>query len=439
MFGRILVVALALAVTSTTALGQSKPLAGAWPQFRGPNRDDVSTETGLLKEWPKDGPTLLWQTQGAGRGYASPVVADGKVFTLGDGPSTSDDKDEYVLCFNEADGKPLWKTKTGPAWNMKTEDWGSSRSTPTVDGELIYALTANGDLFCLETSNGKEKWHKNLKKDFGGNKGDQWGYSESVLIDGDHLICTPGGDKASMVALDKKTGEKKWQAAFPKIKGAGHASVVISEIGGTKVYVQSYPQGGGEPAVVGVRAKDGVVLWTHPLNKEGGGKGPAAVIPTPVVHGDLIFVTVGYGVGGELIRQVADGDKVKVEEVYGITKDLENKHGGVVLVGDYLYGGKGDSNLAFCADLKTGKVKWSTRGSGTGSTSITAADGNLYVHYANGVMALVPANPEAYKETSSFKIPQSGKRPGWSHPVVADGKLFIREQDYLFCYDIKQK
>jgi outer membrane protein assembly factor BamB len=436
MFGRMLVAGLVLAVASSTALGQIKPLAGAWPQFRGPNRDDVSTETGLLKLWPKEGPPLLWEAKGAGRGYASVAVADGKIFTLGDAPSTAEDKDEYAVCFNEADGKQLWKTKTGKAWDKGTESWQSSRSTPTVDGDLVYVLTAFGDLFCLETATGKERWHKNFEKDFGGKKGDQWGYSESVLIDGEHLLCTPGGEKATLVALDKKTGAKVWQASAPKAKGAGHSSIVVTEVGGTKVYVQAYPQTGA-PGLVGVRAKDGTVLWSYAMSLTG--KPPAAVIPTPVVRGDLVFMDVGYNVGGVLVRQVAEGEKFKAEEVFGLNEKLQNKHGGVVLVGDFLYGDKGDGGVPFCAELMTGKVRWNTRGSGNGSASMTAADGHLYIRYANGTMALVPADPEAYKETGAFKIPQSGKRPGWSHPVVADGKLFLREQDSIFCYDIKEK
>jgi outer membrane protein assembly factor BamB len=428
MYVRMLIAGLVTALISPmAAVGQIKPLAGAWPQFRGPNRDDISSETGLLKDWPKDGPKLLWEAKGAGRGYASPAIVDGKIFTLGDGPSTADDKDEYITCFNEADGKQLWKTKTGQAWNSGQPNWQSSRSTPTVDGDLLYVLTPHGNLICLETATGKERWRKSMQNDFGGKKGDGWGYSESVLIDGDWVVCTPGGGKATMVALDKKTGNKVWQSTDAGNKGAGHASIVPSMVKDTKVYVQTTAS-----AALGVRAKDGKLLWTYPL------KG-TAVIPTPIVRGELVFVDVGYNVGGALLRQVADGDNVKVEEVYGLKVDLNNKHGGIVLVGDYLYGDKNDGGIPFCAELMTGKVRWSSRGSGKQSASLTYADGHLYLRYASGNMVLVPASPEAYKETGTFKIPHSGDRPSWSHPVVADGKLFLREQDYILCYDIKQK
>ncbi len=424
---RMLIAGLVVAVASPAVMGQTKPLAGVWPQFRGPNRDGISTETGLLKSWPKGGPKLLWQAKGAGRGYASLAIADGKIFTLGDGPSTATDSDEYVLCFNEADSSQLWKTKTGPAWNRGTPNWQSSRSTPTVDGPLLYVLTPHGDLVCLETATGKERWRKNMQKDFGGKKGDGWGYSESVLVDGDWVVCTPGGGKATMVALDKKTGSLVWKAVDAGNKGAGHASIVPSMIGDTKVYVQTTAS-----AALGVRARDGKLLWTYPLHG-------TAVIPTPIVRGDLVFVCVGYNVGGALLRQVPDGDGVKVEQVYGLKRDLQNKHGGVVLIGDFLYADKGDGGVPYCAELMTGTVRWNTRGSGSQSASVTAADGHLYIRYANGTMVLVPADPKEYKETGSFKVPESGKRPGWSHPVVADGKLFLREQDSIFCYDIKQK
>lgn len=423
---RVWIVGLVLVVTSP-GLGQVKPLAGVWPQFRGPNRDGVSTETGLLKSWPKEGPPLLWQAKGAGRGYASLAIADGKIFTLGDGPSTATDKDEYALCFNEANGSQLWKTKTGPAWNRGTPSWQSSRSTPTVDGESVYVLTAHGSLICLESATGRERWRKNMEQDFGGKKGDGWGYSESVLVDGDWVVCTPGGGKATLVALDKRTGNLVWKATDPGNKGAGHASIVPSTIGTVKVYVQTTAS-----AALGVRARDGKVLWSYPLRG-------TAVIPTPIVRGDLVFVDVGYNVGGALLRQVADGDGVKIQEIYGLKPALNNKHGGIVLVGDYLYGDKNDGGIPFCAELMTGNVVWSSRGSGSQSASVTAADGNLYIRYANGTMVLVPANPQGYKEAGSFKIPESGKRPGWSHPVVANGKLFLREQDFIFCYDIKQK
>jgi outer membrane protein assembly factor BamB len=411
-----------------TSLKTAVAKTADWPQFRGPNRDDVSTDTGLLKTWPKGGPRLLWQGKGAGRGYASLAIANGRIYTMGDGPSTANDKDEYVLCFDAANGKQLWKAKLGPAWNSGSPDWQSSRSTPTVDGELLYVLTAHGELVCLETGKGKERWRKNMRKDFGGDKGDGWGYSESVLVDGDRVVCTPGKASATMVALDKMTGNPIWKASRDGDKGAGHASIVVAEVGGTRVYVNTTASG-----PFGIRASDGKVLWTYPIDKT------TAVIPTPIVRGDLVFFTAGYGRGGALLRQVPTSDGIKVEAVYPLNTKLQNKHGGVVLVGDLLYGDSDSSGRPWCADLMTGKIHWTGKGSGSGSASVTYADGHLYFRFQNGTVALVKASPDGYKEDGSIKIPHSGDRPSWSHPVVTGGKLFLREGDYILCYNLRGK
>jgi outer membrane protein assembly factor BamB len=417
-----------LLATPMVCGAEDAPAKANWPQWRGPNRDDLSPDTGLLQAWPRGGPPLLWQAKGAGRGYASLAIAAGRIYTMGDGPSINGDQDEYVVCFDAADGKSVWKAKLGPAWNSGQPNWQSSRSTPTVDGELLFTLTAQGNLVCLETATGKECWRKSLTKDFGGRKGDTWGYSESVLVDGDKVVCTPGGEKATMVALNKKTGKPLWTAAVPKDRGAAHASIVIAGVGNMRVYVQMTAGN-----VVGVGAGDGNVLWTYPI------PATTAVIPTPLVRGDLVFISIGYGRGGALLRQVPTAGGVKVEEVYPLKKELSNKHGGVVLVGDYVYGDTADSGTPFCAELLTGKVRWKERGSGSGSASVTCADGHLYFRYANGTMVLAPASPQGYKEVGSFKIPHSGDRPSWSHPVVTGGELFLREGEYILCYDVRAK
>jgi outer membrane protein assembly factor BamB len=414
-----------LASLPTLAMAQS-PGKG-WPSFRGPGRTAVAPDKGLLSEWPKAGPKLLWEASGAGRGYSSLAIVDGRIYTLGDAPTTADDKDEYLLCFDQNTGKQLWKSKTGPAWAEGKPPWHSSRSTPTVDGDRVYLLTAHGDLVCCSTD-GKEVWRKNLKQDFGGSKADGWGYSESVLVDGDKVVCTPGGPQNTMVALNKKTGDLLWSTPRPEDRGAGHASIVPSEIGGTRVYVQTTGSG-----AMGVRAKDGKLLWTYDIDKT------TAVAPSPIIRGDLAFFTAGYGRGGALLKQIPGaGGEVTVEEIYPLKKELANKHGGVVLVGDYLYGDSDDRGNPFCAEFMTGKVTWHGRGSGRNSASMAAADGHLYVRYADGMMTLVEANPEAFKEVGAFEIPESGERPSWSHPVILDGKLFLREGDKLLCYDLRK-
>ncbi len=400
-----------------------------WPSFRGADRSAVSKETGLLSKWPAEGPPLVWKATGAGRGYASLAIVGDRFYTLGDGPSSEKDKDEYAVCFDRNTGKRLWSKKTGAPWTSGQPSWQSSRSTPTVDGDVVYFLTPFGELYCLDTADGHEHWKKNLKQDFHGRKGDSWGYSESVLIDGDRLICTPGGSEATMVALDKKTGALVWKAARPKDRGACHACIMISQVGPTKVYVQTTASG-----PLGVRASDGNLLWSYPVEQT------PAIIPTPIVRGDLVFFAIGYKRGAILFRQVPKGNSgVGIDVVYPLDPRLANKHGGVVLVGDYVYGDTDDAGVPYCAELMTGKLMWKKRGSGRGSAAMAAADGHLYIHFANGRMVLADASPKGYHEDGSFQVPGSGDRPSWSHPVILDGKLYLREQDSVLCFDISAR
>lgn len=403
--------------------------ADHWPQFRGPNRDGVSSDKNLLTSWPESGPKLLWSTEGAGRGYSSLSIADGKMFTMGDALSTADDKDEYLSCFDTANAEQLWKKRLGPAWDSGPKDWQSSRSTPTIDGDRVYVLTPHGKLFCCKVSDGEVAWEVDLKSEYNGKKGDGWGYGESVLIDGDRVVCTPGKPENTMVALNKVTGEKIWSASRPGDRGAGHASIQISEVGDVKVYVNTTASG-----ALGVRASDGELMWTFDIEKT------TAVIPNPIIRDDLVFFTAGYDLGGALLRQVPDGSGgVKTEEIYPLNKQLQNKHGGVLLVGDYLYGDSGDSGVPFCAEFMTGERQWKKRGSGKGSAAITAADGHLYILFQNSTIVLAKANPDDYKEVSSFKVGDANAedlRPTWSHPVVTGGRLYVRQDDEIFCYDI---
>lgn len=411
----------ALLVAATAAV------ADDWPTFRGENRTAVAPDQDLLEEWPADGPALLWKAEGTGRGYSSLAIAGDRLYTLGDGLQDAGDDDEYLMCLDRQTGKRIWLAKTGPAWNEGNESWQSSRSTPTVDGNRVYAITAAGELICCDATSGDEVWRKHLVDDFGGKKADGWGYSESVLVDGDQVICTPGGEKATMVGLNKKTGELIWQCSREGDRGAGHASIVISHVGDEKIYVQTTGSG-----ALGVRARDGQLQWSYPIDRT------TAVIPTPIVRDDLVFFTAGYRRGGALLRQVAKGDgAVVVEEVYGLNPKLANKHGGLVLVGDYLYGDSDDAGIPFCAEFATGEVLWQKRGSGNGSIAVAAADGHLYLHYANGTVVLAKADSDDYTEAGSFEAPGSGERPSWTHPVICDGRLYLREQGVILCYDVR--
>jgi outer membrane protein assembly factor BamB len=421
---------------------QQPATAADWPTFRGPERTGVAPDTDLLETWPATGPRLVWEAAGAGRGYASPAIAGNRIYTLGDGLSTAGDpsnpdsppdKDEYLSCFDRETGKQLWKTKTGQPWNEGAESWQGSRSTPTVDGDMVYVITPQGQLVACATADGKERFRIDLKAQFGGKKGDSWGYSESPLVDDDRLVCTPGGEQATLVALDKKTGKVIWSCPMKGDRGAGHSSIVISQPlssqnRGRKVYVQTTAAG-----AFAVDAQTGKFQWAYPIDQT------TAVIPTPIVRGDLVFFSAGYKRGGALLRQVpgADGG-VTMKEVYGLKKELANKHGGIVLVGDYLYGDSDDAGIPFCAELMTGNVVWKKRGSGKGSATVVAADGHLYVRFADGTLALAKADPTDYVELATFKIPGSDARPSWAHSVILDGRLYLREQDKILCYDLRK-
>ena len=412
---------------AAVAIGCTSAAAADWPTFRGAGRTGVAPDTNLLKSWPTEGPKLVWQTAGAGRGYASLAIAGTRIYTLGDGLSTASDADEYLSCFDRASGKPVWKTKTGQPWTDGQESWQSSRSTPTVDGDMVYVITPFGQLIACRTEDGREVFRVDLKAQFGGTKGDSWGYSESVTIDGDRLICTPGGEQATMVALNKKTGAPIWACPIKLDRGAGHSSVVIATVGGRSVYVQTTAAG-----AFAVDAKTGQFLWAYPIDKT------TAVIPTPIIKDDLVFFAAGYKRGGALLRQVpGPNGQVTIKEIYGLNPDLANKHGGIVLVGDHLYGDSDDKGIPFCAELMTGKVVWKERGSGKNSATVAAADGHIYVRYADGTLSLVKADPAGYQEVSSFKVPGSGDRPSWAHMVILDGLLYLREGDAILCYDLR--
>jgi outer membrane protein assembly factor BamB len=397
-------------------------LASDWPQWRGPHRDDVAKESGLLQHWPKQGPPLLWKVSGLGSGYSSVVIQDDRIFTTGDLA-----QGEYLVALSRQDGSKLWSARLGEAWRD-----GGSRSTPTLDGNRVYALTPHGDLVCVGAADGHEIWRKSMEHDFGGRMMSGWGYSESPLIDGDKLICTPGGDRAGLVALDKKSGELLWKAAVPNADGAGYASPIVAEVGGIRLYLTLLGKAGG---LVGVRASDGKLQFRH--NKVANG---TANIPTPLVHKDLVFYSTGYGDGGcALLRMVPANGSVRLQEVYlKRAGQLQNHHGGVIIVGEHIYGGHGHNNgFPFCLDLKTGKELWGKpRGAGAGSAAVTYADGDLYFRYENGVMALVGADPDHYEVKGTFHIPQ-GSTPSWSHPVVLDGRLYLRDQDRMLVFDVK--
>ena len=396
-----------------------------WPQWRGPNRDGISPEKSLLTQWPESGPPIAWQAKQLGRGYASVSVADGRVYTVG----RNRKKNEQLICLSDKDGSILWATDLGQG---KRPD-----GSPTVDGDRVYVIGKGSDLLCARTDNGIPVWKKNFERDLGGKMMSGWGWSESPLIDGDRLLCTPGAPDALIVALDKKTGDVIWKAPTPEDfgrrgrDGAGYSSIVIGHGAGVKQYIQLTGRG-----VVGVRASDGKVLWTY--NRVANG---TANIPTPLIKGDYVFCSSGYGTGAALLKLVKDGDGVKAEEVYFLRgKQIQNHHGGMILVGDHIYLGHGHNNgLPVCIDLMTGKDRWRAgEAAGKGSAAIAYADGHLYFRYENGIMALIEATPEKYVLKGTFKI-ATVKGKSWPHPAISGGRLYLRDNDVLHAYEIRAK
>lgn len=396
--------------------------ADDWPQWRGPQRDGHSPEPGLLTEWPKDGPKLMWQRTDIGSGYSTPAVVGDRIYLL----SNEGMEDEFVQALDAKNGTRLWRTRLGKVGNPEQNpSYPGARSTPTVDGDVMFVLGSDGDLACVETAKGAVRWQKNLRTEFGGKPG-IWAYSESPLVDGDAVICTPGGTDATLVALNKKTGAVLWKSAVPGGDNASYASAIAFNAGGVKHYVQVLEKG-----VVGVAAKTGEFLWRYDkaisIYK--------ATIPSPVAKGDIIF-TGGAGKGGGAVRVTGKDGKVTAEQVYFSPK-LPTAIGGAVIVGDLLFGTTGQAMV--CADFKTGELKREERA--LGAASLCVANGRLYLHGENGDVALVEASAEGYREKGRFTPPGQPKRlnameKAWAYPVISNARLYIRDQGVLWCFDI---
>jgi outer membrane protein assembly factor BamB len=386
-------------------------------------RNAASTETGLLKEWPREGPKLLWQVNDIGEGYATPAVVGTRLYLL----SNRGLDNEFVQTLSTQDGKPGWTTRIGKVGNPNMEPpYPMARSTPTVDGDSLYALGSDGDLARLETATGKVLWQKSLLSDFNGQPG-RWAYSESPLIDGEVLVVTPGGKDATLVALNKKTGAVIWKSAVPGGDAAAYSSAIVTEAAGRKQYVQFLDKG-----VVGIDAKTGQFLWRYEKTSTG-----PANIPTPVAHDGFVYSANARRFGGALVQLHRTNEGVSAEEVY-FERSVPNTLGGQVLLGGYLYGTNPEGLVS--AEFKTGKIIW--QASGVGPGSVLYADGRLYVHGENGDVLLAEATPEAYREKGRFTPPNQPKHirgpreMAWSYPVVANGRLYIRDLGTLWCYDV---
>ena len=397
-----------------------------WPQWRGPARDGTSREGGLLKQWPKEGPKLLWQLNDIGDGYSTPAVVGSRIYLM----SNRGMENEFVAAHSTEDGRVVWTTRVGNVGNPKQNPpYPKARSTPTVDGDFVYALGSDGDLACLDARSGKVRWQKNIRQEFAGQPG-EWAYAESPLVDGDLVVVTPGGAQATIVALNKRTGATVWKSAVPGGDPAGYASAIVVQGGGRRQYVQLLEKG-----LVGVDAKSGQFLWRY----RDVAKGPAQYF-TPVARGEHVYGGA-LGVGGGLVRLRADGAGVAAEQVYFV-RGLPNGLGGAVLVGDHIYGTEAGQGLV-AAEFTTGKIKWKADNFGWASTA--SADGLLYLHLVSGDVVLAEATPEAFRERGRFSPPNQPKHKhegqfgegAFAYPVVANGRLYIRDLGTLWAYDIK--
>ena len=409
---RVLVCALVMSAAAVRAQAPAPAAVGDWPQWRGPDRTGVSRETGLLRQWPKAGPPQVWVTPNLGAGYGSLAVRGDRIFVQG-----MRNRQSVVTALNRADGKPVWVRILGPA---RDNDRGPGpRSTPTLDGDRAYVLTENGDLAALRVRDGSVVWQRNVLKDF--NAGNiNWLLSESPLVDGDVVIVTPGGRNGGMVALEKATGKTVWASRDLKDE-AGYSSPIVADVQGVRTVMTLTADAG-----VGVRRSDGKLMfrYTEAANR-------TANAATPVYSDNKVFFSSGYGTGGGLLALRAVGGDIRADEVY-FTRDMQNHHGGMVLVNGYLYGF--NNSILTCLEFATGKMMWRDRSVGKGA--IAVADGHLYILSENNVVGLVEATHSGYREKGRFSTRDQGW-PSWAHPAIAGGRLYIRDQGTLTTYNVK--
>ncbi len=419
--------------------------AADWAQWRGPDRTGLSKETGLAKSWPEKGPEVVWKVDHIGLGYSSMTVRGDRLFTQG-----NIDGQGFMLCLNAKDGAILWKTHPPTeSEEYKHGKGDGARGTPTLDGDLLFTIGGGGDVTCLDANSGSVVWSKHLMKDFGGSR-PGWGFSESPLVDGERLIVTPGGPEGCVVALDKRNGNVIWRSSDAKDK-AHYCSAIAIESHGVRQILQftggSGKKGGSRrdneskeksdsvadpneipPRVIALDAATGQVLWSYDKAANG-----TANVATPIFHEDKVFSSSAYGVGGGLVKLGKNNAGFTAEEVY-FDKKMANHHGGIVLVDGYLFG-FGSGGL-ICMKFDTGEIAWQARSVSKGS--LVYADGFLYCYGEKNEMALVEANPVEYIEKGRFEVP-TGDYPTWAHPVVANGRLYLRDMQQLTCYDVKAK
>jgi outer membrane protein assembly factor BamB len=413
---------LAVSLSSVQAV---EPTKDSWPQWGGPSRDHKSLTTGLKQEWPTGGPALLWKMDTAGMGYSSLAVSEGRGYSQG-----SQDGENFVFCIDVTSGKEIWRVESGAAGKGYNTGWGAGpRGTPTVVNDRVVVLDDAGNCCCLRKDNGQTVWKVNLISDLGGSM-PKWGFSESPLVDGQRVVICPG-EKNFLTALDLKTGEVVLRSTG--YEAAPHyVSVIKHSVGGVEAYTTACGKG-----LVSFAVDDGRVLWTNSFTGAG-----TATIPTPIVKDNLVYHTAGYDTGCVLMKLTADGKNVTAEQVWA-NKNQGNHHGGIVLVNDNVFGFKSKAGWV-CQDLATGAVKWESRVAKETGASVAYADGRLYVYGAStGNCYLVEPSASEWSVKGQLALPAKsqlnrGKGEIWTHPVIAEGKLFLRDLDLLYAFDIKK-
>jgi len=406
---------IAIVVALTCLLMTSLPMAMGqqWTQWRGPDRSNHCLETSLFEKWGDDGPEQAWTATGLGRGYGTVSVVDGKIFVSGN-TETAQQISAYDL-----EGTKLWSTPITD--EVPKHSYLGSRTTPTWHQGKLYSVTSNGRIVCLDSKAGKLVWARDFS-DWSGKMMTKWGYAESPLVDGDVVICTPGGPDGMVVALNLESGEEVWSCKLPEydeefgvngkslIDGAGYSSAVVSEGGGVRQYVQLVGRG-----LIGIRAKDGKLLWRYKKVANG-----TANIPTAIVDGDHVFTSTGYNTGSALLKLSSADDGVDVEEVYWLKgKKFQNKLGGMTLVDGHIY------------------CKWGPiRAKGKGESAPLYADGHFIWRRQDGLVILTTTNTEEMEVVSDF-MPDFQEDNSWAQPVIANGVMYLREQDKLMAYKLK--
>ncbi len=386
--------------------------AAEWNQWRGPNRDGKSLESGLLQEWPADGPEKIWEVDSLGAGYSSLAAGDGMLITQG-----AKDGKQFLIALDAETGETLWKRFHGKMYSNRRGD--GPRGTPTVEGDRVYALGGDGNLICADSASGARIWEKNLLGAYRA-RNIRWGISESPLVDGNRVIVNAGGRGASIVALDKTTGGELWKTQSDV---AGYSSAIAVDLDGVRQYIVLTGEG-----AIGVLAKNGELLWRYsPVSNS------TANIATPVVHENFVFLSTDYGTGCALLRLENTGGSVQASEVY-FNRDMKNHYSSSVLLDGYLYGFS--SRILTAMHFATGEVAWRDRSVGKGQ--IIHADGRLYILGDDGIVGLVDPHPSEYREVSRFEI-GSGDYPTWTLPVIADGRLYLRDQDRLHAFDVSSR